>query len=241
VARKTLKGKNEFAIFILLAIASLVCVSLVAARNVYTGNADYRFLIWNLLLAWIPFGAAAAAHAFAGAGRRALYAVIVACALVWLLFFPNAPYILTDFLHLGTITDSAPKWFDVLLIMWFAWTGLLLGVVSLNLMQQLVRRILGRIVAWVFVVLAAVAGSIGIYIGRFLGWNSWDLFRKPGSLTAQLFDRAGDPSGLQLIGFCLLFALLFLFVYLTLYLFGMLSAESFGRGGGAPSGEDAAL
>jgi uncharacterized membrane protein len=241
VARKALKGRYEFGIFILLALASVACVSLVAARNVYTENANYRFLIWNLFLAWIPFAAAAAAHAFAEAGRRALYVAIIACALVWLLFFPNAPYILTDFLHLSTITDGAPKWFDVLMLMWFAWTGLLLGVVSLNLMQQLVARALGRIVAWTFVVIVAVAGSVGIYIGRFLGWNSWDLFRKPTYLTSRLFDRAGEPAGRQLIGFCLLFAVLFLFVYVAMYLFGMLSAESAGRERGAPSGEDAAL
>ncbi len=241
MARKMLKGRYELAIFILLAIASLVCVTLVAARNVYTDNANYRFLIWNLFLAWIPFGAAAAAHAFAGAGRRALYVAILACALVWLLFFPNAPYILTDFLHISTITDSAPKWFDVLMIMWFAWTGLLLGVVSLNLMQQLVARILGRIVAWAFVVVVAVFGSVGIYIGRFLGWNSWDLFRKPAYLTAQFFDRFGDPAGIQLMGFCLLFAVLFLFVYVTLYLFGMLSAESGRHERGGSSERDGAL
>ncbi len=71
--------------------------------------------------------------------RRTLTWVLVVCAaLVWLVFFPNAPYILTDFLHLGSMGDTMPGWYDVLMLYWYSWTGLLLGVVSLYLMQEIV-------------------------------------------------------------------------------------------------------
>ena len=99
---------------------------------------------------------------------------------MWLAFFPNAPYILTDFLHLGSMGDIVPGWYDVLLLYWFAWTGLILGIVSLYLMQEIVTRGLGTAAGWVFVVVAAGLGSFGIYLGRFLRWNSWDLVRRPG-------------------------------------------------------------
>ena len=101
-------------------------------------------------------------------------------------FFPNAPYILTDFLHLGSMGDIVPGWYDVLMLFWFAWTGLMLGVVSLYLMQDIVARALGGAAGWVFVVLAAGFGSFGIYLGRFLRWNSWDLLRRPGPLAGEL-------------------------------------------------------
>ena len=86
--------------------------------------------------------------------------------MLWLLFFPNAPYILTDLQHLGHPKPGVPVWFDVLLLMWFAWTGLLLGMVSLFLMQDIVRREFGRITGWLFVFAVGILASLGIYIGQ---------------------------------------------------------------------------
>ena len=107
--------------------ASLVCVGLIAARSWYSHTYHYWFLLWNLALAWVPFVFAAIAYRLASARRAVLYVLIVAAAIVWLAFFPNAPYILTDFLHLGSMGDIVPGWYDVLMLYWFAWTGLMLG------------------------------------------------------------------------------------------------------------------
>ena len=216
--------KYEKAIVALLVAASIICCGLIGVRMWRTGTVHYGFLVWNLGLAWVPFLAAAAAYAAAFTGRRATYSIIIACALVWLLFFPNAPYILTDFLHLGETEDSAPVWYDMTLLIWFSWTGLMLGVLSLNLMHQIVRRSMGRTVGWSFVLVATALGSIGIYLGRFLRWNSWDVFHNPRSMTYQIIDRARDPlSNNGLFAFSLLFGLLFLFVYLVLHAFGGLT------------------
>ena len=122
-----------------------------------------------------------------------LYDLIVAAVIAWLASFPDAPYILTDFLHLGSMGDIVPGWHDVLMLYWFAWTGLILGIVSLYLMQEIVTRGLGTAAGWVFVVVAAGFGSFGIYLGRFLRWNSWDLVRRPGPLADELLGRVTDP------------------------------------------------
>ena len=225
-------GRHRFAwaMIGLLSAASLVCVGLIIARFSYSHTYHYWFLLWNLVLAWVPFVFAAIAYSLASARRAVLYVLIVAAAIVWLAFFPNAPYILTDFLHLGSMGDIVPGWFDVLMLYWFAWTGLMLGIVSLYLMQEIVARGLGTAAGWVFVILAAGLGSFGIYLGRFLRWNSWDLVRRPGPLADELLGRVTDPASQpRLLGFTLLFTLLFLFIYVAVYIFAKLTKPPEGR------------
>ena len=209
------------AIFALLGLASLMCLALVAARTVYAHTGHYQFLVWNLFLAWIPLALAALAYRQSARRGRLARFLVVPTAIVWLLFFPNAPYIVTDFVHLGQFHDAVPIWFDVMLIAWYAWTGLLLGIVSLRLMQEIVTRAAGAVAGWGLVVLVTVLGSIGIYWGRFLGWNSWNVFQAPLALFDKAFDRSGQPNaGVRMLGFTVLFALLFLFVYVVAYLVG---------------------
>lgn len=219
-------GRHRFAFAIvgLLVAASLVCVALIAARSWYSHTYHYWFLLWNLVLAWVPFVFAAIAFSLAAARRTVLWVFVVLAALVWLAFFPNAPYILTDFLHLGSMGDIVPGWYDVLMLYWFAWTGLMLGIVSLYLMHEIVARGLGTVAGWVFVVAVAGLGSVGIYLGRFLRWNSWDLVRRPGPLADELLGRVTDPhSQPRILGFTVLFALLFLFIYVAVYIFAKLT------------------
>ena len=229
-ARSSGGHRFAYAIIGLLFAASLVCAGLMVARFEYSHTYHYWFLLWNLVLAWVPFVFAAIAYSLASARRAVLTVLVVAAAVLWLAFFPNAPYILTDFLHLGSMGDIVPGWFDVLMLYWFAWTGLMLGIVSLYLMQEIVARGLGMRAGWVFVVLAAGIGSFGIYLGRFLRWNSWDIVRRPGPLADELLgrvtDRASQP---RLLGFTLLFALLFLFIYVAVYIFAKLTKPPAGR------------
>ena len=225
------RHRFAYAIVGLLVAASLVCVGLIAARSWYSHTYHYWFLLWNLALAWVPFIFAAIAFSLAAKGRAVLWVVVALAAVVWLAFFPNAPYILTDFLHLGSMGDVVPGWYDVLMLYWFAWTGLILGIVSLYLMQEIVARGLGTAAGWVFVVVVAGLGSLGIYLGRFLRWNSWDLVRRPGPLADELLGRVTDPhSQPRLLGFTVLFALLFLFIYVAVYIFAKLTKPPARRG-----------
>jgi uncharacterized membrane protein len=216
-------NKYRLTIFFLLAGATIFSVAIWRVRTEFSGTVHYGFLIWNLFLAWIPFIIAYFTYTLP-LHRKWIYVVIPIAAFFWLIFFPNAPYILTDFQHLAYSSRDLPVWYDVMMLIWFAFTGLLLGMVSLFLMQQIIRREFGRWVGWTFVALVASLTSAGVYMGRFLRWNSWDILRNPGGLAAYTFERAQNPS-LQAIGFTGLFAAFFLFLYITLYTFGHLLLE----------------
>ncbi len=215
--------KYKIGVFGLLTLASLICVGLVVARMAYSDSRRYASLIWNLALAWIPFVLAYAAYMLSWR-KLLMYAVIPAFAFLWLIFFPNAPYILTDLQHLNQNITNVPLWYDVILLIWFSWTGMLLGVVSLNLMQEIIRRQLGRGIGWGFVLFVAALSGVGLYVGRFIRLNSWDLLQNPGNLASNVFDWLSDPS-LRSLGFISLYTLFFMFVYLTLHAFGHVLEE----------------
>jgi uncharacterized membrane protein len=171
-----------------LLAASALCVATVALREHHTGSDFYRFLIWNLILAWVPLVLALAAYASARSGASG---ASVAFGLVWLLFFPNAPYLLTDFIHLRE-TPTSPLWYDALMLASFAWTGLVLGYASLYLMQMIWERAVGTL-SWLGVVAALALASFGVYVGRFLRFNSWDALVRPQRLAHVIHDNLENP------------------------------------------------
>lgn len=218
-----IRNRYKIAIFSLMLGASMLSVLLVGARMAYSDSGRYGGLVWNLFLAWIPFILAYIAYALSWK-RIFLYVAIPVFAFLWLIFFPNAPYILTDLQHLATESNAAPVWFDVILLVWFSWTGMLLGLVSLYLMQEIVRRAFSRWVGWIFVLIMSGMSSIGIYLGRFVRWNSWDVLQEPSEVAISILGLVIEPS-LRLLVFTFLFTLFFLFIYLTMYAFGHLLRE----------------
>ena len=172
-----------------LLVASAMCVALVEYRIHRTANPFYRFLVWNLFLAWVPVGFAVLAHKRA---QRGVDVVVGALLVLWLLFFPNAPYMLTDFIHLGE-SRLVPVWYDALMLSSFAWTGLLLGFVSLYLVQFVTRRVVGPAWSWVGVACALGLASFGVYLGRFVRVNSWDALIRPGSVAHVVRTELENP------------------------------------------------
>jgi uncharacterized membrane protein len=194
--------------------ASVVGMGLLAARAVVTQSLGALYLPWNLFLAWLPLGLALLTRwlALAHPPRRWL---LVLTGAAWLLFLPNAPYILTDLIHLTRVRPgpAAPLWFDLLLHLTVATTGLLLGFASLAVMQGLVSRAWGRLAGWGFAVASLALSGLGIYIGRFLRWNSWDVLVAPGPLLADVTQRLANPlSPPRAYGFS---SLCFVFLLLT--------------------------
>ncbi len=218
------RHKYKAGVFVLLSAASLICITLVVSRVFYSGGSRrYIGLVWNLFLAWIPFLLAFLAYMLSW--RRALvYLVIPSFAFLWLIFFPNAPYILTDLQHLSQGSTIVPVWYDVILLIWFSWTGMLLGIVSLNLMQEIIKREFSRLFGWIFVFGVAGLSSAGVYVGRFIRLNSWDILQNPGQTATNIWDWLSDPS-LRSVGFIALYTLFFIFVYLTVYAFGHILQE----------------
>jgi uncharacterized membrane protein len=216
-------NKYRLMMFLLLAGATVFSVAIWRVRTEVSGSYRYGFLVWNLFLAWIPFLISYFTYTVT-LRRRWIYIVIPTAAFFWLIFFPNAPYILTDFQHLASTPRELPVWYDVMMLIWFAFTGLLLGMVSLFLMQEIIRREFGRWAGWGFVALVTGLTGAGVYMGRFLRWNSWDILRDPTGMALYTLESVLSPS-LQSVGFTSLFALFFLFLYITLYTFGHLLLE----------------
>jgi uncharacterized membrane protein len=206
-----------------LVAVSLFCVGLVLVRFAESGSTNFFGLIWNLFLAWIPF--ALAVVVYDRWRHRGARATLLPLGALWLLFFPNAPYIATDFVHLERTAD-APYWYDAVTVSAFAWTGVLLGFASLFLMQTVVRQWRGVVSGWAFAGFALALGSLGIYLGRFLRLNSWDAVEHPRVLPSLLHAVARNPFAYQeAIGVTALFTLALGFAYFLLYNFAVVGRE----------------
>jgi uncharacterized membrane protein len=224
LSRLNREQKYSLALFALLTVSSLICIGLFAARATTSESDRYAFLVWNLFLAWIPLGYAWIAYTSTRLPKIFKILLIGACAFLWLIFFPNAPYILTDFQHLAKVNGEAPVWYDVIMLLWFSWSGLLLGMISLAFMQKIVARWLGNFSSWVFVIGVTILSSFGIYVGRFLRWNSWDVLLKPLKLPGRFLSAVSQTQE-RTLAFSFLFALFFLFVYVTILVLGRLMVE----------------
>jgi len=175
-----------------LVLASALCGALLLYRVERTGSPGYEFLAWNLFLAWIPFGAALALYDLNRRGQRATMQVALAAG--WLLFLPNAPYIVTDFLHVGRI-GGAPIWYDAVLVATFAGTGIVLGLGSVLLVQGVVARTAGEVWGWLLLAPILALCSAGIVLGRVYRFNSWDALSRPQRLLHVIGSHLADPMG----------------------------------------------
>lgn len=173
-----------------LAVLSLFVVAMIAFRISYTGSSEHSGIAWNLALAWIPFALALVVYERARSGP--FTPALGAIGALWLLFLPNAPYLVTDLKYVGH-GDGLPVLYDLVLLTAAAWAGLLLGLTSLFLMHAVARRVVGAVNAWALVVGALALSSFGIYLGRVLRWNSWDVFVRPGPLLSRIASGALDP------------------------------------------------
>ena len=216
--------RRQFAVLASLGFATALCIGLLWLRAWHYRNPSQIGLVWNLFLAWLPALGAFTAYNLNRWPTRFRWLPIICLSLLWLLFLPNAPYLITDIIHLKQHA-GVPLWYDLITFVAFAWTGSFLGLVSLFLMQELVRRTVGNAASWIFVLVVLTLNGFGIYFGRFLRWNSWDVLFQP-SLLNNLLEGLLNPLGhLHMIAFAGLFTLLFSAVYLMLISFTQLHLE----------------
>ncbi|MDF2691803.1 MAG: hypothetical protein K0S65_186 [Labilithrix sp.] len=162
--------------------SSALAVALLAARIGWTRQPSYRFLLWNLFLAWVPYLCAITLRVLHERGAR--LTTLAPLFLLWLGFLPNAPYLVTDLVHLrwhggDAGHGGAPLWFDAIMLASYAWAGVGLGVASLRTCAGVVHSRRGPWTAAAFVVLSALATGFGIYLGRFVRLNTWDVATRP--------------------------------------------------------------
>jgi uncharacterized membrane protein len=173
-----------------LIISCLFSCIMVSVRIFMTGHWTYLFLVWNLFLAIVPYVITEWLSFNNSVAKNKLK--LSALLLVWLLFIPNSFYILTDLFHLDNF-DTAPKWFDLLLIFSFAWNGIILGILSIRKVEMMLEKTTGRKFSLLIVFMVMFLNAFGIYIGRYLRFNSWDIIAQPFTLFGEMFNVVFHP------------------------------------------------
>lgn len=245
VVKQLFRDEQQFRLFAILTASTLFGFVLILIRlylidfdfsllqnlqslKRYRGTqATFLFLIWNLFLAWIPYWVALSIDFFNRQAslteggtkkpfRQIKLATVLTMLFLWLLFFPNAPYILTDLLHLHR-REMVPHWFDVMLFITFAWTGLMLGYASLFEVQRFLSRYFSEKIAWLAVSIAIFLGGFGVFMGRFQRWNSWDIVHHPFKIIRQEIQVLTHPlQYLETLGLAAVLSGFMLLGYLTI-------------------------
>ncbi|SDQ29876.1 Uncharacterized membrane protein [Chryseobacterium soldanellicola] len=185
---KKIKEYPRFEIGFLLILMTLFCFALSIFRYYISDTKVFFFLNWNLFLAWIPLIISSFLLIFNIKSKIS----IVFAVIIWILFFPNSPYILTDLFHLKA-RSSVPIWYDLVVILSFAWAGLMCGFVSLLDIEKLLSNYFKRITINMITIFFLFLSGFGVYLGRFLRWNSWDVLNNPFGLFNDIVDRFINP------------------------------------------------
>jgi len=223
---------KRLALVVVLAFASLAFM--VVLRYLVSGKFTHGYLVWNLVLAAVPVGfAALGAKALAsGISRRKKIIYASLAFLAWLAFYPNAPYIFTDFIHvirrsnLGApaarwLSELDLLWFDIVLNAAFAFVGHYLGLISMYITHCTMSRLFGKATGWALLVPAMLLSGFGIHLGRFSRFNSWDLVFSPIAAIKAGAKTMSNPSALWFsFAFALFIALTYLIHYLVNGAFG---------------------
>ena len=198
----------------LLASSCFSCM-LLLGRVLVTQSLGYIFLLWNLFLAFVPYWITwwMTRKNVIIQHRIKLFIALAA----WLLFIPNSFYIITDLFHFTHIR-SAPKWFDLLLIFSFAWNGILCGIISLQRVEIIMIKLFRRKSFSLFFVFAVMwLSAFGVYIGRYLRFNSWDIVTDPFSLSEEILNMIIHPFyNLYPWGMILCYSIFMTFLYFTI-------------------------
>ncbi|WP_185897394.1 DUF1361 domain-containing protein [Paenibacillus zeisoli] len=230
--------KTKISVLLLLFAASVLCLMLGSYLRAYTNRDIYRFLYWNMFLAWMPAGFAMLMdwiYVYIQKNRGLRVILFIGAGILWLLFYPNSAYLITDQLHPFVKFQSEygmrfwqgiEFWYHLLLFFSAAVIGLLLGVYSMLSVQELVRRSFGRAKSWIFAVVTLALTSLGIYLGRFIRWNSWDAIRSPQQIVHEVLTMLTDVQELRrMIPFTGIIMMILLFSYLIIVGFSMMRQQ----------------
>lgn len=178
---------REFLVAMLFLTAFISLLLLI--RFSVTGSVRYAFLMWNLVLAW---ASSITTLWLSGRFQKITTWLTVLVLVGWLLFLPNAFYIVSDLIHLRS-TGEVSVLYDAVLLFAFAGVGFCLGIASLAIVHVwLAIRTsarLGNIIMAVVILLC----SFAIYLGRYLRWNSWDIVTNPLGLLIDVSNRVVYP------------------------------------------------
>ncbi len=207
----TARIRIRFFLTIALGLSMALCLGLLFVRYAVTGRFGFRFLAFNLVLAAIPFPVALMVDVLVKHGRTLVALPFLA---VWLLFLPNAPYLVTDILHLRP--GNVPLWYDALVYGAFAITGMLLCFGSLALVHVAIRNRFGNAVGWMLAFGSLMLSGFGVYLGRIERWNSWSLLQTPTLVAKSVLEPLQNPLGNpHTVGFTLVYGVFLCVGYLA--------------------------
>ncbi len=183
---------------------------LYAFRVWYTGSFLFLFIPWNLFLAWLPL-------LFSSMIKDTQFSLRnVMLFSLWLLFFPNSPYLITDLFHLQE-RAGVPLYYDLVLLFMAAWNGLLMGLYSLRNIEQLLLKRFAVLKVKLITVSLFVLCGFGIYLGRYDRYNSWHLVTQPFDLMEGIVSKLLSPASHPRVwAVTVLFAVVLLLIYETL-------------------------
>jgi len=180
---KTKVWKQYSGLLVALLLANAVSLILFLMRAVDAGNLRYWFLVWNLLLAWLPL-LFSAALVYRLKNTKWLTPINIVLTVAWLGFLPNSFYLVSDLIHLQT-TPEVSLLYDAVLFTSFIFNGFLGGFISLYLIHRELLKRIGRYDAHVLIGIILLLCSFAIHLGRTLRWNTWDVLLHP---TGLVFD-----------------------------------------------------
>lgn len=201
----------------LLTLSMFFSCIMVLARIAYTGKLTFVSLIWNLFLACIPY---LITQFLCSKPQWILKkGIFIFFFLLWLIFIPNSFYILTDLFHLADRQNDyqAPQWYDLALILSFAWNGLLLGILSVRQMEKITQLFISNSNELLFLYPIMWLNALGVYVGRYLRYNSWDVLTDPFQLFRDIANILLHPLAFRYAwGMIFCFSILMTLMYTTL-------------------------
>jgi uncharacterized membrane protein len=189
-------GGADKELITVLVTSSLVSVALLAVRVMVTGSGRLTFLLWNLFLAWLPLGFAWLIY-LRIKKKPAVDWKLGVLFLAWLGFLPNAFYLTTDLIHLQS-SGEVGLLYDTAMIVSFVLNGLVLGYLSLFLVQRVIKKYTNAQTAFWAAQFVLLLSAFAIYLGRYLRWNTWDIIINPLGLAFDISDRIVNPGSYQL-------------------------------------------
>lgn len=185
----------------------------------------YKNMLWNVFLAILPLLFASIMWTYArrwGYIRQGIFGVL------WLLFFPNAPYMITDIIHISgdsfflNRVEYSQLEHSTNMILWIRIAyigigmliGVLAGMLSLRMVHELLKRRLGSLASHIALLIICVLSGYGIYLGRFLRLNSWNLIHFHWFLI-----KLKDMTPIFAFKFTLLYAFFVYIIYLVFCIF----------------------
>jgi uncharacterized membrane protein len=216
-----------------LFLCSLSCIILIFFRINITGSYRYNFFIWNIFLAWVPYLFSLSVVYLYNKKEKKLRFLIILITVLWLIFYPNTSYIISDFIYLAKYpikifndnslaTPANIMWFDILLVFSSAFLGHILGLISLFVFHKFFELIFNKIFGWLIIFISIILSGFGIYLGRFIRLNSWDLVLTPYETTIEITNNIFN---MRAVLFSIAFSVFTFVTYLVLYNFYYIKVE----------------